>query len=130
MTDFYPYLYGRERKNKKMNLYIIRHAIAVDKGTFEYSDDSQRPLMEKGKKRMRQIAKGLHALGVEFDLVLSSPYVRAKETAEILAEVFETKTDIAYSENLIPMGDPELLIAEINEKHDANSKIGRASCRE
>jgi len=104
-----------------MNLYIIRHAIAVDRGTPEYEDDSQRPLTEKGKKKMRQIASGLCALGVDFDLILSSPYVRARETAEILADVFKTKADVAFSENLIPTGDPDLLIAEINEKYNANS---------
>jgi phosphohistidine phosphatase len=104
-----------------MNLYIIRHAIAVDRGTPEYEDDSQRPLTDKGKKKMRQIAKGLHTLGVDFDLILSSPYVRARETAEILADVFKTKTDVAFSENLIPMGDPDLLIAEINEKYSVDS---------
>jgi phosphohistidine phosphatase len=104
-----------------MDIYIIRHAIAVDRGTPEFTDDSQRPLTDKGKKRMRQIAKGLYALGVDFDLILSSPYVRAKETAEILADVFKTKADIAFSENLIPMGDPDLLISEINEKYSVNS---------
>ena len=104
-----------------MNIYIIRHAIAVDEGTPEYEEDSQRPLTDKGKKKMRQIAKGLRTLGVDFDLILSSPYVRAKETAEILADVFKTKMDIAFSENLIPMGDPDLLISELNEKHSANS---------
>jgi len=104
-----------------MDIYIIRHAIAVDRGTPEYEDDSQRPLTEKGKKKMRQIASGLRALGVDFDLILSSPYVRAKETAEILADVFKTKADVAFSENLVPMGDPDLLIAEMNEKYSANS---------
>jgi phosphohistidine phosphatase len=104
-----------------MDLYIIRHAIAVDRGTPEYEDDSLRPLTDKGKKKMRQIAKGLHTLGVDFDLILSSPYVRARETAEILADVIETKTDVAFSENLIPMGDPDLLISEIIEKYSVNS---------
>jgi phosphohistidine phosphatase len=104
-----------------MNLYIIRHAIAVEEGTPEYEDDSQRPLTDKGKKKMRQIARGLRALGVDFDLILSSPYVRARETAEILAEVSRTKADVALSENLIPMGDPDLLISEMNEKYNANS---------
>jgi phosphohistidine phosphatase len=100
-----------------MNLYIIRHAIAVD----EYENDSQRPLTDKGKKKMRQIAKGLRALGVDFDLVLSSPYLRAKETAEILAEVFKVKADVVFSDNLVPTGDPDLLISEMNEKYNAHS---------
>jgi phosphohistidine phosphatase len=104
-----------------MDIYIIRHAIAVDRGTPEYEDDSQRPLTDKGKKKMRQIARGLCALGVDFDLILSSPYVRARETAEILADVFKTKADVAFSENLIPMGDPDLLISEINEKYSVDS---------
>ena len=98
-----------------MDLFIIRHAVAVDEG-----DDSQRPLADKGKKKMRQIAKGLRSLGVDFDLILSSPYIRAKETAEILADVFKIKK-IEFSDNLIPMGDPDLLIAEINEKYNAAS---------
>jgi phosphohistidine phosphatase len=104
-----------------MNLYIIRHAIAVDEGSPEYEEDSQRPLTDKGKKKMRQIAKGLRTLGVDFDLILSSPYIRAKETAEILEDVFKLKKDIEFSDNLIPMGDPDLLIAEMNEKYRANS---------
>jgi phosphohistidine phosphatase len=104
-----------------MNIYIIRHAIAVDEGTPEYEEDSQRPLTDKGKKKMRQIAKGLRTLGVDFDLILSSPYLRAKETAEVLADVFKIKKSVAFSENLIPMGDPDLLISELNEKHGANS---------
>ena len=104
-----------------MNLYIIRHAIAVEEGTLEYEEDSQRPLTDKGKKKMRQIAKGLRGLGVGFDLILSSPYVRAKETAEVLADVFKMKKSIEFSENLIPMGDPDLLIAELNEKYSVDS---------
>ena len=104
-----------------MNLYIIRHAIAIDEGTPEYDNDSERPLSDKGKKKMRQIAKGLRALGVDFDLILSSPYLRAKETAEILAEVSRTKANVAFSEHLIPLGDPDLLISEMNEKYIANS---------
>ena len=60
-------------------------------------------------------------LGVEFDLILSSPYVRARETAEIVADIFKMKKKIAFSENLIPMGDPELLIPEVNEKYSVDS---------
>jgi phosphohistidine phosphatase len=104
-----------------MNLYIIRHAIAVDEGTPEYEQDSDRPLTDKGRKKMRQIAKGLRTLGVEFDLILSSPYVRARETAEILGDVFKMKKKVAFSENLTPMAEPDLLIAEINENYSVDS---------
>ena len=104
-----------------MNLYIIRHAIAVDEATSDYESDSERPLTDKGRKKMRQIAKALRHLGVEFDLILSSPYTRACETAEILADVFRMKKKIAFSDNLIPLGNPELLIGEINEKYSVDS---------
>ena len=104
-----------------MNLYIVRHAIAVDEGTSDYESDSERPLTDKGRKKMRQIAKGLRNLGVEFDLILSSPYVRARETAEILADVFKMKKKIVFSDNLIPLGNPELLITEVNEKYSVDS---------
>jgi phosphohistidine phosphatase len=104
-----------------MNLYVVRHAIAVDEGTADYESDSERPLTDKGRKKMRQIAKGLRNLGVELDLILSSPYVRARQTAEILADAFKMKKKIAFSENLIPMAEPNLLIAELNENHSVDS---------
>lgn len=104
-----------------MDLYIIRHAIAVDEANTDYESDSERPLTDKGRKKMRQIAKGLRNLGVEFDLILSSPYVRARETAEILADVFKMKKKLAFSDNLIPLGNPELFIGEINEKYSGMS---------
>ncbi|MBL8061918.1 MAG: phosphohistidine phosphatase SixA [Anaerolineales bacterium] len=102
-----------------MNLYLIRHAIAEEEASS--GEDSQRALTEKGAKKMRQIAKGLRMLGVEFDLILSSPYLRARQTAEILSDVFKLKKEIVYSEDLIPMGDPDLLLAEINEKYSMDS---------
>jgi phosphohistidine phosphatase len=102
-----------------MNLYLIRHAIAEEESPS--GEDSQRGLTDKGAKKMRLIAKGLRTLGVEFDFILTSPYLRAQQTAEILAEVFKMKKQVAQSENLIPMGDPDLLFAEINEKHTVDS---------
>ena len=104
-----------------MNLYIVRHAIAVEEGAAGYESDSERPLTDKGRKKMRQVAKGLRSLGVEFDLILSSPYVRARETAEILAEVFKMKKNITFTESLIPLATPELLIGEINQTYSVDS---------
>ena len=102
-----------------MNLYIIRHAIAAEEDPS--GEDSQRPLTDKGAKKMRQIAKGLRALGVEFDLILTSPYIRARQTADILGDVFKLKKGVVESDNLIPMGNPDLLLAEINEKYSVDS---------
>lgn len=104
-----------------MNFYIIRHAIAFEEGAEEYEEDRERPLTEKGRKKMKQIANGLQTLGVDFDVILSSPYLRSLETAEIIASVFKMKKKIALSDNLMPMGDPELLLSEITEKYAVDS---------
>jgi phosphohistidine phosphatase len=101
-----------------MNLYIIRHAIAVERGTPDYEDDSQRPLTDEGRKKMKKIAKGLHRLGIELDVILTSPYVRALDTAKILADRFDMTERIFFSENLIPPGNFEALVFEIHEKYD------------
>lgn len=102
-----------------MNLYLIRHAIAEEESPT--GDDSQRGLTDKGAKKMRQIAKGLRELGVEFDYILTSPYIRAEQTAEILGDVLKMKKRIVISENLAPTGNPDQLLAEINEKYSVNS---------
>ena len=66
-------------------LYLLRHGIAVDPGSSGMPDDA-RPLTEKGIKRMRQIARGLRTLDLELEPIVTSPLVRAKETAEIVAD--------------------------------------------
>jgi phosphohistidine phosphatase len=70
-----------------MKLYVLRHGIAVDRGTPGYERDAGRCLTPEGQEKMEQAARGMAALGLEFDLILTSPYVRARETAEIVARV-------------------------------------------
>src|SRR5215216_7670201 len=109
------------KRKKSMNLYIVRHAIAVQRGTPGYDDDSQRPLTDAGRKKMKKIVKGLYGLDLGFDAILTSPYVRARDTAKILAKEFEMKDQVAFSDNLIPPGNFEKLIQEIHEKYDVKS---------
>ena len=104
-----------------MNLYIVRHAIAIERGTAEYDDDSQRPLTDTGRKKMKKIAKGLHRFGVELDVILTSPYVRARDTAKILADRYGMMDKIYFTDSLIPPGNFESLIFEIHEKYDVNN---------
>ena len=101
-----------------MNLYIIRHAIAVEAGMPEYEDDSLRPLTDKGKKKMEKIARGLKALNTEIDLIITSPYVRAVGTTKILRKAFDLKKeDVVETEHLSPVGYGDQLINFINEKY-------------
>lgn len=104
-----------------MNLYIVRHAIAEQRGTPGYDDDSQRPLTDKGRKKMNKIVKGLRQLGIELDTILTSPYVRARDTAKILANEFNMTDQIRFTDNLIPPGDFNALIDEIQEKYNVES---------
>ena len=101
-----------------MNLYIVRHAIAAERGTEGYEDDSQRPLTDEGRKKMKKITKGLERSGFKPDVILTSPYVRARDTAKILADRFDMTDKIFFSENLIPPGNFEALVFEIHEKYD------------
>jgi phosphohistidine phosphatase len=99
-----------------MNLYIVRHAIAAQAGTAgREEDDSQRPLTDKGRKKMRKIAQGLRELEAQIDLILTSPYLRAAQTAKILAKKFDLAKDkVIFTTNLIPTGYPDQLVEEIN----------------
>ena len=67
-----------------MKVYLVRHAVAADRGE-EYPDDTRRPLTPHGISRFKETVEGLAALGVRVDVVLSSPLVRARQTAELLA---------------------------------------------
>jgi len=69
------------------SLYLIRHGIAEERGTYE--DDRQRPLTDEGRKKTKQVAKRLYDLGLRFDLLQTSPLVRAQQTSDIFAHVFE-----------------------------------------
>jgi phosphohistidine phosphatase len=71
-------------------LYLFRHGIAVDPGTPGIPD-GERPLTGKGEKRLRQIARGLKTLDMTLDRIITSPLVRARETAEIIARALELR---------------------------------------
>jgi phosphohistidine phosphatase len=103
-----------------MRIYLVRHAIAENPGTPEYEDDSLRPLTEKGRDKMKKIAEALKGLGVAPDLIVSSPYIRASQTASILTKILKYKEGIAYSDFLVPMGEPSDMIGEINEKYSVD----------
>jgi phosphohistidine phosphatase len=106
-----------------MNLYLLRHAIAVDRGTPGMEDDSLRELTPKGAAKMRRIARGMLALDLEFDLILSSPYLRTRQTADIVADVFNAREALRFTDSLIPGAGGEQVIAEINKQYRKRDKI-------
>jgi phosphohistidine phosphatase len=98
-----------------MNLYLLRHGIAVDPSAPGFSKDAERQLTPKGKRRLRQIANAMDVLKISFDVILSSPYVRAKQTAEIVAKSLKRLKQLKFSDELTPGGNPKLLIQQLNE---------------
>lgn len=82
-------------------VYFIRHGIAAERGT--YLDDDQRPLIEKGIHKTEKIAQRLLNLGLRFDILLTSPLVRAVQTAEVLCQAGLTQ-DYQIFQPLAPNG--------------------------
>ena len=74
-----------------MDLLVIRHAIAMDRDEFAETGqpDSERPLTDFGRRRMRKNARGLRAIVDTPEVIGTSPYPRAAETAEIVADAWE-----------------------------------------
>ena len=91
-----------------MEIYLVRHGIAV--GREEDMPDPLRPLTEKGRRRFRKTARAFARLGRKIGLILTSPLVRAVQTAEILAGATEHR-EVAVLEEL----DPGVGIAQLLE---------------
>lgn len=68
-----------------MKLYLLRHGIAADLGQPGITRDADRPLTDEGISKTKRIGAALRSLAVECDLILTSPYVRARQTAELVA---------------------------------------------
>jgi phosphohistidine phosphatase len=105
-----------------MELYILRHAPAAPRGS-QYKDDSLRPLTPEGKKTMNQIAKGMKTLDLSFSAIVSSPYVRATETAQIVKDVLNYPRKVVLSANLTPDSPYDLLIKEINRHYPKAKRV-------
>lgn len=106
-----------------MDLYILRHAIAEARGGSIPGGDSQRGLTPEGEQKMRRIAKGMKAAKFSFDLILSSPFVRARQTADIVAEVFRQANCLELSTALAADGNPKELIDELRRNHRRRKSI-------
>jgi phosphohistidine phosphatase len=97
-----------------MKLYILRHGIAVEPGTPGYANDAARPLTPEGERKLGQIVEAMEALEISFDLILSSPYLRARQTAEIVAEGLRARKRLELSDCLTPCGSTKKLVELLN----------------
>jgi len=97
-----------------MNIYLLRHGLAVEPGARGYASDADRPLTKEGEHKLRDIAEAMRKLELCFDLILSSPYQRARQTAEIVAEGLKARRKLEFSDTLTPHGSTEKLVDFLN----------------
>lgn len=87
----------------RTQLYLVRHAIAAERGP-NYPDDRERPLTNEGIARFKRVVEGLKEFDVKLELVVTSPLVRAAHTAELLVAGIGGKPRVEVLEALAPGG--------------------------
>lgn len=93
-------------------LYLVRHAIAAQRGE-DWPDDDKRPLTARGVARFKESVNGLSRLAVAVDEIFSSPLVRAKQTADILAAGLPGKPPVKVLDALSPGHAPNSVLAQL-----------------
>jgi len=105
-----------------MELYIVRHGIAVDREDPKCPADPERFLTDEGIEKTRQVAKGVAEVAAVPDLMISSPYLRAIQTAELFATALEyPKQKIRKSDLLLPGAEPLQLFRELSKDKDLST---------
>jgi phosphohistidine phosphatase len=105
-----------------MQLYIVRHGIAIDREDPKCPADPDRFLTEDGIEKTKEVAKGLAKISEAPDLMLTSPYVRAAQTAEIVADALDyAKQKIRKTEALLPGAEPQQLFRELAKDKDLSA---------
>jgi phosphohistidine phosphatase len=106
-----------------MEIFLLRHGLAVERGTPGFKDDSLRPLVPKGKKQLKKVSRAMAEMDLEFDLILASPFLRAKETAIIVAAGLKCLKRMKLSNTLEPEKDPQLVVRELQKLKSAPEKV-------
>ena len=96
------------KDERNLIVYLLRHAPAEERDPTRWPDDAHRPLSRKGRHRCDRIAKTLGRLGLGVDVVLSSPFERARQTAQVVAR--QLGTELRYEDALKPDGEFEAII--------------------
>ncbi len=106
-----------------MNLYVLRHGLAVEPGTPGYVKDTDRPLTPEGEFSLVAIAAAMIKLEIKFDIILSSPVKRARQTAEIIAQQLNRSEKIEFAKSLEPQGSPRELINDLRQLKSAANNV-------
>jgi phosphohistidine phosphatase len=93
-----------------MELFLLRHGLAVERGTPGFAHDADRPLTPPGRRQLRKITTALQRMDLSFDVILSSPFLRTRQTAEIVAGELKIKPRLVCVAELQPGAPAEKLI--------------------
>ena len=104
-----------------MNLYLMRHGLAVERGTPGYDSDRERPLTSKGERKVRRVAEALMRMEISFDAIFSSPLIRAQQTADVLSNEMKFKGKVQFTEHLSPGGGAKELV-HLLQHHSGSTK--------
>jgi phosphohistidine phosphatase len=98
-----------------IEVYLVRHGVAGERGPA-FPDDRLRPLTEEGITRFRQAVRGLAAMAVGIDVVLTSPLVRARQTAELLVAGLPGHPRLDTLDALAPGGRVPIILEAIFQR--------------
>jgi phosphohistidine phosphatase len=110
-----------------MHLYLIRHGIAVDLDTIPLDStltDELRPLTKEGRNKFKQVAERLKISGLKFDLVISSPLVRARQTTDLLIDR-QLASQLEISPHLAPTGNLPDWLTQWSQRSSDNLAISK-----
>ena len=105
-----------------VEFYIVRHAIAAERGP-EWPDDAKRPLTERGVERFKEIVDGLVWIDAQVDVVLTSPLVRARQTAEYLSSGLPSKPPVSVVDALAPGHVPAEIMEQVSREARGHKRI-------
>jgi len=104
-----------------MIVYILRHGIAEERRAGRA--DEKRALTEEGRAKLTQVLKRARAAKVSPSLILTSPYVRAAQTAGVAARVLNVKKKPVRTDALLPSSSPEEVWRELRARHEENAVL-------
>ena len=98
-----------------IELYLIRHGVAEERGEA-WPDDAKRPLTQDGMSKLRKSARALKNLGVVLDVIVTSPLVRTRQTAEIFAAGLDPHPHVVTAESLEPGGAVAAVLSDLEKQ--------------